>query len=396
MISWVLVLARRIWTRLWVRVVLLSLCSLLSLAFAPLLTPFIPEGIKYQLGRDAILPVLTILASGMLAVTTFSLNVMVSAYRAASSMATPRAYRLLLEDTTTQSVLATFVGGFVYSLSAVILFHAQVYSDDAAVVVFGFTIVVVVLIVLAILRWIDHLSHLGSMDHTLQIIEAQARETLRNRARRPCLGARAATDDDILPVSARAFLARKSGYIRFIDMAKLNQLAQEAASDIHISCAPGDFVLRDTPLGMANMGDDRVLKTAARCFEIGDVRSFDQDPALGLVILAETAQRALSPGVNDPGTAVEVIGRLQRLLWEELPVPPNAEKDHKATFPRVSIAPVAVTTLLSAAFTAIARDGAQDPDVMTRLHGALAALADHPNTQMAAAAQDMQKALNQS
>ncbi|NHX22318.1 DUF2254 family protein, partial [Escherichia coli] len=80
----------------------------------------------------------------------------------------------LLEDTTTQSVLATFVGGFVYSLSAVILFHAQVYSDDAAVVVFGFTIVVVVLIVLAILRWIDHLSHLGSMDHTLQIIEAQA------------------------------------------------------------------------------------------------------------------------------------------------------------------------------------------------------------------------------
>ena len=88
MISKLLYLAQHIWRTLWVRVVLISVFSLLALAIAPLLTPFIPENIRLQLGREAVLPVLTILASGMLAVTTFSLNVMVSAHRAAAASAT--------------------------------------------------------------------------------------------------------------------------------------------------------------------------------------------------------------------------------------------------------------------------------------------------------------------
>ncbi|TNF22542.1 MAG: DUF2254 domain-containing protein [Rhodobacteraceae bacterium] len=393
MISKVVVLARRIWRKLWVRVVLLSLSSLLALALAPLLTPFLPEDIKLKLGREAILPVLTILASGMLAVTTFSLNVMVSAFRTAANMATPRVYRLLLEDTVTQSVLATFVGGFVYSLSAVILFHARVYSEDAAVVVFAITILVVALIVLAILRWIDHLESLGSMDQTLRLIENRTRFIMARRAERPCLGARRGEEGDVLPESARLFVARKSGYIRFIDISKLNSLAKEAGTDLHITRVPGDFVLRDQPLGSVNIGDDGLCTAAARAFDIGDVRSFDQDPTFGLTLLAETAQRALSPGVNDPGTAVEVLGRLERLLWEEVPATPTAAMDRTPDFPHVTLSPVHAERLLACALRPIARDGAEDPDVMGRMAQVLESLAAHPNPDMAEAAGKMRDTL---
>lgn len=393
MISKALILARRIGRKLWVRVVLLSLSSLLALAVAPLLTPFLPEDIKLKLGREAILPVLTILASGMLAVTTFSLNVMVSAFRTAAGMATPRVYRLLLEDTVTQSVLATFVGGFVYSLSAVILFHARVYSEEAAVVVFAITIFVVALIVLAILRWIDHLESLGSMDQTLRLIEDRTRFIMARRAEKPCLGARRGEAEDILPDSARIFTARKSGYIRFIDISRLNSLAREAGTDLHITCVPGDFVLRGQPLGSVNTGEDALCTSAARAFDIGDVRSFDQDPTFGLTLLAETAQRALSPGVNDPGTAVEVLGRLERLLWEEVPATPTGLQDRAPDFPHVTLPPVHAERLLACALEPISRDGAEDPDVTGRISQVLDSLAAHPNRDMAQAAQEMRDRL---
>ncbi|MEC8574737.1 MAG: DUF2254 domain-containing protein, partial [Pseudomonadota bacterium] len=321
MISRTLLYVRRITRQLWFRVVLLSACSLLALAVAPWLTGFIPEDLGDRFGRDAALPVLTILASGMLAVTTFSLNIMVSAYRTAAATATPRVYRLLLEDTITQSVLATFVGGFVFSLSAVILFRSGFYTEDAAVVVFATTVVIVALIVGSILRWIDHLSGLGSMDHTLRLIETRSRTSLRQRAERPCLGGCAITDDnsDARPADSIAIPAAESGFVRFIDMTALNTLAKEGDTRVRIARSPGEFVLRGQPVAWLFTADEDLADTASGHIEIGDVRSFDQDPSFGLTLLAETAQRALSPGINDPGTAMEVMGRLERLLWESTP-----------------------------------------------------------------------------
>ncbi|MDA7428148.1 DUF2254 domain-containing protein [Primorskyibacter aestuariivivens] len=386
MISRWVVLLRR-WSRiLWVRVALISLGSLLALAVAPLLSFIVPEEMQYRFGREAILPVLTILASGMLAVTTFSLNVMVSAYRTASSTATPRVYRLLLEDTVTQSVLATFVGGFVFSLIAVILFHAELYTPQAAVAVFVITLVVVALIVIAILRWIDHLSSLGSMDHTLRLIEARTRAVLKERASLPCLGGGCVSDDSVMPADVGEVLARKSGFIRFIDMARLNEKAAREEALVYVTRSPGEYVLRGQPLAQSTSRDEEFCASAARCFEIGDVRSFDQDASFGLTLLAETAQRALSPGVNDPGTAIEVIGRLERLLWEDVPDGFDRVDDADARFTRVFLAPDTAGTLLERALVPIARDGADDPDVMGRLNAALGNLCEHPSDSMSDAA----------
>ncbi len=54
-------------------------------------------------------------------------------------------------------------------------------------------------------------------------------------------------------------------------------------------------------------------------------RTFEDDPRFGLIVLSEIADKALSPGVNDPGTAIDVIGTLVRLftLWQS---PPEKER----------------------------------------------------------------------
>lgn len=420
MISRVLLFLRRITRQLWFRVMLISLSSLLALALAPLFSPLLPQELSDRFGREAVLPVLNILASGMLAVTTFSLNVMVSAYRTAASSATPRVYRLLLEDTVTQSALATFTGGFVYSLCAVILFRAGLYDPGATFLVFVMTVLIVVLIVVAILRWIDHLSDLGSMDHTLRLIETHSHASLQRRMQTPCLGGRAEDHVPEPPNGAVLVRAKASGFVRVLDMARLDALAQEYDTTLYMLARPGDYVLRGRPIAWACLPQDAkqpngdgtrdpqtpsppeaLSDAAALLIDVGDVRSFEQDPTFGMTLMAETAQRALSPGVNDPGTAVEVMGRLTRLLWESVPEdsPRQSQADAKHDtasepgYPNVCLRAVSARDLLEASFPPIARDGGDDPHVMGWLDSSLAALAEHSDSAMAEAAAEMRATL---
>ena len=120
--------------RLWVRVALMAALAVVAAAAAPLLARMLPEELSQRFTPEAVLPILNILATGMLAVSTFSLNVMVSAHRAAAAQATPRAHRILLADTTTQTVLATFIGAFVYALAAIILFQSNMIAPGTSVV----------------------------------------------------------------------------------------------------------------------------------------------------------------------------------------------------------------------------------------------------------------------
>lgn len=64
----------------------------------------------------------------------------------------------------------------------------------------------------------------------------------------------------------------------------------------------------------SNVSSAVEMSQIARAFLIGDERTFDDDPRFGLVVLSEIASRALSPAVNDPGTAIDIIGTFVRLF----------------------------------------------------------------------------------
>ena len=205
--------------------------------------------------------------------------------------------------------------------------------------------------------------------------------------------ARRMLDDDVVPDTAGSICSRKSGYVRFIDVARLNELAEDTDSQVFVTSVPGEFVLRGSVIGTLSRSDAELRSRAARAFDIGDVRTFEQDPTLGLTILAETGQRALSPGINDPGTAIEVLGRIERLLWEEVPNEPQSETDYTPTFARVSLPVVRARTLLDCAVLPISRDGADNPDVTQRIYELLSRISAHPNSAMAKAAADIRDQL---
>jgi uncharacterized membrane protein len=410
---WVLLQLGR---RLWVRAGLFAVLGVATALLAIVAERFIPWELPGMIGADAVDSILTILASSMLAVTTFSLTVMVAAYSAATSNVTPRATRLVMQDTTTQTVLATFLGTFLFSLVGIIALSTGVYGDRGRFVLFIVVLAVIVIIIVALLRWIDHLSRLGRLGETTDRVEKATAAALADRMQTPCLGGRPWLADPLTPpAGARAVPAEAVGYVQHLDIGGLSDVAEEHKLTVYLAAPPGTFVDACKSLAwlvgdvVGEDGTEAVRAEIRDAFSVGTERSFEQDPRFGLAVLAEIASRALSPAVNDPGTAIDVIGRAVRLLqpWAhrgERAAHGRAGADEAAdpgamagpagkagagddvVCPRLRVPPLAVADLLDDVFAPIARDGAGIIEVQMRLQKALIALANSGNDEMAAAA----------
>jgi uncharacterized membrane protein len=383
--TWAMTLLR-LSRKLWLRVSLFALLAVLAAAVSILLEDHIPTALKDRFTTESVMPILSILASGMLAVSTFSLNVMVTAHNAAAQQTTPRVHRILLADTTTHTALAVFIGAFVYALSSIILIKSNVYPEGSSVLVLGFTVAVVVLVVLALLRWIHHLSDLGSMDATLESTETAARACLIRARRLPSLGAVVMTSDTVIPAQSTPITAPATGYVQFIDMPGISERLKSDQTRVYLYARPGDYLIEGQTIGHATglMIDN--ADTVAHRYTIGPHRTFEQDASYGLLVLSETASRALSPGINDPGTAIAVICRQEKLLLEWAHAEP---KKTKPLFPLIFLPDTARHAMIENAFAGAARDGADQIEVALRLRDALGRIADAPDTDLAEAARDM-------
>jgi uncharacterized membrane protein len=373
--------------RLWFKATLYCAVGIATALVAIWLGPFIPEGLAEQVGADAVDAILGIIASSMLAVTTFSLSILVTATQAAASTATPRATSLLLEDATAQRALSTFLGAFLFSLVGLIALNSGVYSDGARLVLFLATLIVVALIVATLLRWIDHLAGLGRVGETTGRVEHAATKALESYRASPLLGAAPFAEP---PVSAIAVRHGKVGYIQHLDVSILADVADDLDATIHITRRPGGYCDASQPIAHVTLADRSAtlepdaLERIRSAFTVDDRRSFDQDPRFGLIALSEIGSRALSPGINDPGTAIDVLATLVRVFAAT----PDEEPEIEPAFPRVHLPALPAEDLIDAAFMPMSRDGAGMIEVAIRLQKALAAVANEADPDCARAARE--------
>ncbi len=384
---WIL---RQITRSLMLRVILFCAFAGATALAGLVLDEFIPSDWSTRIGASAVGTLLEIIATSMLAVTTFSLNIMIGALGAATNTVTPRATRLLVEDTTSQTVLGTFIGSFVYAIVGIITLNAGLYGNGGRLVQFAVTLVVIGVIVVTLIRWIDHLTRLGRVSDTAARVETAARDALEDRIEHPHLGGTPLHPASI-PSDVTAIMPRSIGYLCFVDMEALSKWAQEADGTVYVAELPGAFMDPTKPIAYVRPAKDDAADAILDAFTIADNRTYDQDPRFGLCVLAEIASRALSPAVNDPGTAIEVIGRSQRVLslWakrrEQQPDDATAKSD-EIKFPRVFVRALDCEDLLDDAYAPISRDGAGMVEVQLRLQKSLAALARLGDPSLTAAA----------
>lgn len=358
--------------KMWVRVVLYSLAGVLLALLAPLIGPILPYVPKIDLASGSVDALLNIIASSMLAVTTFSMSILVGAYGSATSNATPRATRLLEEDRTAQTAVSIFIGSFLFSIVGIIGLSAGLYSDNARVLLFVATLGDIALIAWALVRWVNHLNDFGRMSDIIARIETAAKPAARLYRDYPALGA--VPRSDILSEDAPMVMADQSGYVQYIDIEKLQTLADHLKMKVEIRRMPGKYVHRGEPLlRLSGPVEDEALATFREAFSLGEARSFDQDLGYGLIVLGEVASKALSPGINDLGTAIEVLRAGTRVL-EVLHEDPDPEAE--VTYGSVYAPPLDMANLYSVFFSPIARDGAAVIEVQEALQDCLRAVAD--------------------
>lgn len=366
--GWLLDGARK---KLWWKAVLFALLGMGTALVAMWAEMLFPWEVPWDISRDAVSSLLGVISSSMLAVTTFSVGAMTTAFGAASSGVTPRATVLLIEDPVTHNVLSSFIGAFVFSIIGTIVLHTGSYGERGRAVLFVITIFVLVLIVTQLLRWINHLMSYGRSAATIERVEQTARAALEERLQVPYLGANPWHEDAPLPATAHPIAADCVGYVQFIDIAALSALCEAHGLEAWLPQNTGSFVYDDQPLvWVAGPLTEALISEIRDQFVIASSRKFEQDPRFGLAVMAEIGSQALSSATNDAGTALEVIGRLTRLLstWAE------GREDAPVQYPRLHLRPLSDSDLFDDAFMIMGRDGGHLIEVQLRLQKSLLAL----------------------
>jgi uncharacterized membrane protein len=363
---------RRTTRELWFRAGLYAVFGIVAALAAVVAAPWVPPALADRFGGESVEQVLTILASSLLAVATFSLGAMVTAYTAVSSAATPRVASLVTGDEATQKSLATFVGAFLYAIVGVTAINAHYYAAAGRAVLFLISLAVVGLVAFRLLAWINRLSRLARLGHMIELVEGRASRALAEAAARPGLGGRAGA----LGPGAVVVASPRTGYVQNVDPDHLQRAAEAAGTRVEVVAGPGTFVRRGEALCRLDLpeADDAVQDSFCAAFTLGRSRSFDQDPRFALTVLGEIAGKALSPGVNDPGTAVEIATTGVRLLddWQQAREAVDAEAG--VSHDRLCAAPLREDDLLDDVFGPLIRYGAGDLRVAIQLQQALQSL----------------------
>lgn len=291
------------------------------------LAPARPEGASTML---------QVIAGSMIAVasTVFSITIVAVSY--ASGTYGPRLLTNFMEDKGNQLSLATFIGTFVFALTVLRTVRAEDERpasavDAAATALPGFVpqlslLVAFVLMVLSVAVLVFFLNHVPS--------SIRINSVIRDIGER-LLGAVAATypeegeeDGPVNRPRGRPFRAKSAGYIQLIDFEQLEKLARGCECEITLMVRTGDFVHEGlTILEIAKGGcDEDCMSELNDCFTQGFSRTPEQDPEFLIDELVEIGLRALSPGINDPFTAVTALHWLgaatanlgQRLLVKDI------------------------------------------------------------------------------
>jgi uncharacterized membrane protein len=103
--------------------------------------------------------------------------------------------------------------------------------------------------------------------------------------------------------------------LQAINQKKLVQLATQYEGNIDVVAAVGDTVLAGIPLLHVLGARHIIAETELRKgLELGDERTFEQDPKYAIRLLVDIAIKALSPAINDPTTAVQALDQIGDLL----------------------------------------------------------------------------------
>lgn len=274
--------------------------------------------------------ILGTIAGSMITVAGVTFSITIAAVSYASGQFGPRILSNFMQDRGNQITLGTFLATFLYCLLVLRTIRSADESDAADAIgafiphlgiLFGLFLALASLGVL-----IFFIHHIPESIHISNVIAHIGRELNRriDTLFPERLGEEKAEDTartealpDDFEAQATAIRARGTGYIQRLDESYLVETLRQEGLCARLLCRPGDFIRESQPLLLVAPADELTEKHAmylARAFAWGSHRTQVQDVRFLANELVEIAARALSPGVNDPFTAISCLDWLGSTL----------------------------------------------------------------------------------
>ncbi len=273
-------------------------------------------------GADAARSVLSTIAAAMITFTGLVFSITIVALQLASGQFSPRVMRTFLRDNSSKIALATFVATFSYAFTVL----RATRADNVPGISVNVAIVMIFASVAVFIHYINHTAH---AIRAAAIIDAVAEETRASIARLYPVVAGPVTampelGDDMIVVAN----TRGPGVVTGFDGELIVSRAAAAGGLVALHAGVGDFVPTGAPLLHLHRTDPMAC-AVDDCISLGRERTLQQDVAFGLRQLVDLAIKALSPGINDPTTAVQAIDQLHDILRRlaTRPLPPGRMTD---------------------------------------------------------------------
>ncbi|MBD0301643.1 MAG: DUF2254 domain-containing protein [Tolypothrix sp. T3-bin4] len=342
----------------------------------------------YTGGADGARSLLGAVAGSMISVSATAFSITIVALQLAASNFGPRLLRNFMQDTGNQVVLGTFISTFIYCLLVLRTIRGDGDGYNQFVPQLSITggTILAIISMAVLIYFIHHASTIIQASHIIENVSNDLDKGI-DRLFPEKIGRSIPEKQEIAEIPENfdlaAFSVRvtDSGYIQAIDNEELMKIARKHNLLLRVESRPGKIVVKDSDLVMVFPGEfvnQKLTKQINDAFILGKERSEQQDIEFPINQLVEIALRALSPGINDPFTAIRCIDRLSaglsRLAQRDFPSPYRYDKDNKL---RAIAFGITFEELVNSAFNPIRQYARSDTSVITSLLQAIATIATY-------------------
>jgi uncharacterized membrane protein len=337
-------------------------------------------------GADAARTIVTAIAAAVITVVTLVFSITIVTLTLASTQFGPRMLRNFIRDRITQFTLGTFVATFVYAILVLASIGSANHDTLVPRLSITVTMALAVLDVAVLVVFIDHIAKSIQLPQVIASIAADLSRAI---------------DSELVGLPARAILepgpslveltrrldedsgvvcAPESGYLQFVRLDRLVEVAARDDSVMRLIHRPGHFVVAGQPLADVWPADaaSRVARALGGAHATGSYRTLTQDLSFAVDQLVEIAIRALSPAVNDTFTALACVDWLGDALCKiaDRWCPQTVHRD-AAGHVRVITVAISFRRLVERAYEKIRQASGGMPAVMIRQLEALAKVMPH-------------------
>lgn len=332
----------------------------------------------YTGSPDGARSVLSTIASSMISVAGVTFSITLATLSLASAQLGPRLLNNFMRDRGNQVVLGTFVAIFIYCLF--VLRDIRSLNEITFVPHLSITLALLLVVFgLGVMIYFFH--HVSMMIQAQNLVARIGRELeasierLFSRQSEYALYEHELQDEDDIPddfdENTEFVTAAVSGYLQTVDYEALKKIATEADLLLQLLCRPGDFIAKGSKLLSvypAGRLSESVTENIRDHFNLGAGRMRLQDVEYVVNQLVEIAVRALSPGINDPFTAIACIDQFGTTLADlaERTIPSGYYYDADNRL-RVISDVVTFDGIVNEAFNQIRQHGRSDVAVTIRL-----------------------------